>query len=105
MALLKFALRVLKATILFEMASFCGAVTLPNKYLAGNSALKTLSTDWLGCLLSCKRNPNCLSYNYKSAIDICELNERGILNSKNTISQIIVDPSMVFHQIKVRKLS
>lgn len=71
-----------------------------NSLLSGHVFKTFVGIDWLSCAQECDKDDMCLSYNFFSSGEICELNNSGLKypcnNADNRLSR---NTGWIYHEI------
>jgi hypothetical protein len=77
------------------------SLSIKGKFLLGYEIGGSFKADWLGCLMSCQKDNECVSYNFRTKTNSCQLNSHGIEHGCMADKVLTTGRSYVFHQIKV----
>lgn len=76
--------------------------TVKGYHLTGYELGSVAPTDWLGCIQKCSNNADCISYNFNTRADFCQLNKGGIDHFSYNADEILIqDQDYIFQQLKV----
>lgn len=84
-----------------EKTTGFSSFTINGKFLPKASLEKTVSKDWLHCLIACQRRGDCIAYNYNRQWKTCQLKNEGIVRRDDYTKQLLENRMFVYHQMKV----
>ena len=74
-------------------------LTMHNSLLNGHVFKTYVGIDWLSCAQECQKDGLCVSYNFFSSGEICELNNSGLKDPCDSDNRIIRNTGWIYHEI------
>ncbi|XP_031554681.1 uncharacterized protein LOC116291635 [Actinia tenebrosa] len=74
--------------------------TIKEKFLFGYQIQENFQTDWIGCLMKCQEHSECVSYNYHTRKNFCQLNHHGIEHACMAEDVLHSGSPYIFQQVK-----
>lgn len=74
-------------------------LTMHNSLLNGHVFKTHVGIDWLSCVQECYKEVMCVSYNFFSPGEICELNNSGLKDPCNAGNKLISITGWIYHEI------
>ena len=82
-------------------------ITENNHVLVGHVFQQSYARDWFNCILACRDEPRCISYNYERSADangLCELKICGVESLCDRHGSLIYSMGFVYQQIRESKV-